>query len=669
MNKKLLIYSKPIRGIVALTIALGVLAALITIAQMTLLSGIVNDVFLLHKNLAQALAPLALLLGAISARAALLWGREVSEQRAAIRLKSSLRERIFAHLLRLGPAFSKGERTGELVAVVNEGVERLDSYLSRYLPQLVLSVVVPLLIVAVIWPVDWFSAVLLLVTGPIIPLLMFLVGGYTEKRIQAQWAALSHMSAHFLDVMQGLTTLKLFGRGQAEQERIARISNQFRDRTLQVLRYAFLSGAVLDFMTMMAIGVIATTLGVRLLNHGISFERAFLILLLTPEFYRPLQELGVQRHAAMEGETSAKRIFALLETPLPHAPEIHDTHGPDTHDTHGSDTHKGYRYISQSAADQTDQYVVAPLVGVMPYISQSAADQTDQYVVAPLVGAMPYISQSAADQTDQYVVAPLVGVMGVTPSGAGEPCGPITIDLSAVSYTYPNKVRPALDQVSLALPANTCTALVGRSGAGKSTLVNLLMRFMDAERGTISANGVPITALSPEAWRERVALVPQRPYLFYGTVRDNIRLARETASDDEIAQAAALAGVTAFIGELPRGWETQVGEQGARLSAGQAQRVAIARAILKNAPILILDEPTSSLDPDSESLIRQAVMSLVRDRTVLVIAHRYNTIAGADRVVVLEDGRVIEVGAPDALLQSGGAYARLLRAATAEVSV
>ncbi len=682
MNKKLLTYSKPIRGIVALTIALGVLAALITIAQMTLLSGIVNDVFLLHKNLAQALAPLALLLGAISARAALLWGREVSAQRAAIRLKTSLRERIFAHLLRLGPAFSKGERTGELVAVVNEGVERLDSYLSRYLPQLVLSVVVPLLIVAVIWPVDWFSAALLLVTGPIIPLLMALVGGYTEKRIQAQWAALSHMSAHFLDVMQGLTTLKLFGRGQAEQERIARISNQFRDRTLQVLRYAFLSGAVLDFMTMMAIGVIATTLGVRLLNHGISFERAFLILLLTPEFYRPLRELGVQRHAAMEGEASARRIFALLETPLPHAPETHDiyghdthdthgsdthdTHGSDTHDTHGSDTHapdthKGCRYISQSAADQ---YVVTPLVGVRPYISQSAADQ---YVVTPLVGVRPYISQSAADQ---YVVTPLVGVMGVAPAGVGEPCGPITIDISAVSYTYPNQERPALDQVSLALPANTCTALVGRSGAGKSTLVNLLMRFMDAERGTISANGVPITALAPETWRERVALVPQRPYLFYGTVRDNIRLARETASDDEIAQAAALAGVTAFIDELPRGWETQVGEQGARLSAGQAQRVAIARAILKNAPILILDEPTSSLDPDSEALIRQAMMSLVRDRTVLVIAHRYNTIAGADRVVVLEDGRVIEAGVPDTLLQSGGAYARLLRAATeAEVCI
>ena len=598
MNKKLFLYSKPSRGILALTIVLGTLAAIVTIAQMTLLSEIVNAVFLAHNGLAQVLLPLMLLLGAIIARAALLWGREVTAQRAAIRLKAMLRERVFAHLLRLGPAYSKGERTGELVTVVDEGIERLDAYISRYMPQLALSIVVPVLIIAAIWPVDWFSAVLLLVTGPIIPLLMFLVGRSTEKRIQAQWQTLSRMSAHFLDVMQGLTTLKLFGRGEAQQERIERISNLFRDKTLQVLRSAFLSGAVLEFMTMMAIGVIATTLGVRLLNHGISFDRAFLVLLLTPEFYRPLQELGVQHHAAMEGAASAKRVFEILETKPASCVE--------------ADPHKGGHYT---------------LVG--------------SNVVAPLVEVSDTIT------TDINAA--------------------ISIELDAVSYTYPGKERPALDRVSLSLPAHTCTALVGRSGAGKSTLVNLLLRFMDAASGTISANGVPITALSPETWRKYVALVPQRPYLFYGSVRDNIRMAREEASDDDVMQAAALAGVTSFIDELPRGWETQVGEQGARLSAGQAQRIAIARAILKNSPLLILDEPTSSLDPASEALIRESLTTLLRDRTVLVIAHRYNTIAQADRVAALQDGRIVEVGAPDVLLHSGGAFARLLNAANAEV--
>jgi len=577
MYKKLLTYTKPSRGVLAFTVVLSLIGAIATIAQMTLLSQIVNAVFLLHRGLFQALLPLALLMGAIMLRASLIWAREVTAQRGAIRAKASLREHVFAHLLKLGPAWSAGERTGELAAVLNEGIERLDAYVARYMPQLILSVLVPLLIIVVILPVDWFSAVLLLCTGPVIPLLMALVGSNTRKRTQAQWATLSLMSASFLDVMQGLTTLKLFGHSQAQQERIAHISDRFRDKTLQVLRYAFLSGAVLEFMTMTAIGVIATTLGVRLLNHSIGFDRAFLILLLTPEFYRPLQELGVQRHTAMEGEASAKRLFEILETPLP---------------------------------------------------------------------------TEAAPAVDETI-----------------PPGPITIDIADLSYTYPGKEKPALYNVNLRLTANTCTALVGRSGAGKSTLVNLLMRFMDATSGSIAANGVAITQLSPEEWRKYVALVPQRPYLFYGTVCENIRLARPEADDDEVMHAAKLAGVTAFLDELPRGFDTQVGEQGMQLSAGQAQRVAIARAILKNAPILILDEPTSSLDPDSEARIRQSLTALMRDRTVLVIAHRYNTIAQADRIVVLENGHVVEAGTRDVLTLSGGAYAHLLGAVnTSEVS-
>jgi len=218
MHKKILPLVKPLRGIVAFGIVLGTLGAIATIAQMILLSEIVNSVFLLHKALAQVLLPLILLMSAFMLRASLLWGREVTTQQAAIRLKASLRERIFAHLLRLGPAWRSSERTGELAALVNEGIEGLDASISRYLPQLVLSVVIPLLIIIVILPVDWFSAVLLLSTGPIIPLLMAMVGKYTQKRILAQWAALSRMSAHFLDVMQGLTTLKMFGRSQAQQE-------------------------------------------------------------------------------------------------------------------------------------------------------------------------------------------------------------------------------------------------------------------------------------------------------------------------------------------------------------------------------------------------------------------------------------------------------------------
>ncbi len=604
MHKKLLTYIKPSQGILALTVVLGLLSALAVIAQMTLLSQIVNAVFLSHKDLAQVLLPLALLMGAIILRASLLWVREVTAQRAAIRVKASLRERVFAHLLQLGPAYTRGERTGELAAVLNEGIERLDAYVSRYLPQLVLSVLVPVLIIVVILPVDWFSAVLLLCTGPVIPLLMALVGTNTQKRTQTQWATLSLMSAHFLDVMQGLTTLKLFGRSQDQSERIAYISNRFRDKTLQVLRYAFLSGAVLEFMTLTAIGVIATTLGIRLLNHSITFDKAFLILLLTPEFYRPLQDLGTQRHAAMEGAASATRIFQILETPLP--------------TMNGNPPFRRGRFI-------------APTADVSAALSQSPADVSATSGQSPVNTELPI-----KPATDKPILV-----------------APITLDITDLTYTYPAKETPALDHITLSLPANTCTALVGRSGAGKSTLINLLMRFMDATSGTILANGMPITDLSPDNWREYVALVPQRPYLFYGTIRENIQLARPKASANEVMQAAELAGVLSFIDELPHGLDTQVGEQGTQLSTGQAQRVAIARAILKNAPILILDEPTSSLDPDSEAHIRQSLTTLVSGRTVLVIAHRYNTISQADRVVMLENGRIVESGTLDALTLNG----------------
>ncbi|MFL5625283.1 MAG: thiol reductant ABC exporter subunit CydD [Ktedonobacteraceae bacterium] len=568
MNTYLFQQVKHARWHMIITIMCGVLVTVVVIAQMVFLSRIVNNVFLFHKSLGDVSLLLLLLSGTIVVRTGCVWMREVSAQEGAIQVKSELRKRLFAHLLQLGPAYSKGEATGELVATASEGIERLDAYVSRYLPQIVLSVLVPLLIVAYILPLDWASGVLLLVTGPIIPLLMFLVGSYAEKHVERQWLVLSHMSAHFLDTVQGLPTLKLFGCSDAARERIGRISDRFRERTLKMLRVAFLSGMILEFMIAAAIGLIAVTLGVRLINGGISFESAFLVLLLAPEFYRPLRELGVQRHAGMEGKAAAKRISEILETPVPINTEAISTKRP----------------VNQ-----------------------------------------------------------------------------LSISFSDVAYTYPGSERPALKKIDLTLLPGTCTALVGRSGAGKSTLVNILLRFMDVHKGRITVNDIPLAELPVETWREYIGLVPQKPYLFYGSVLDNMRMARPTASDEEVRRAAELAGATEFIQQLPQGYATEIGERGVRLSAGQAQRIAIARAFLKDAPLLILDEPTSSLDPESEVLIRQALKHLMHKRTVLVIAHRYNTIANAQQIAVLEDGELVEVGEPAMLLERDGAYARLMQ--------
>ena len=569
MDRELFRQVKSARKFLALAVVSGLLVTFATIAQMTLLSEVVSRIFLGGQSLGRVEELILFLLGAVVVRAGLVWVREVVSQRGAILIKTELRERFFARLMKLGPAFTKNERTGELVSTAVEGVERLDAYFGRYLPQVALSALVPLSIFLYLMPVDWISGLLLLGTAPVIPILMIAVGKHAETHIQRQWRSLSRMSAYFLDTLQGLTTLKVFGLSVSEGEIVANVGERFRKKTLKVLRYAFVSGLVLEFTVSIAIAVVAVELGIRLLRGDIAFQPAFLVLLLAPEFYRPLRDLGVSRHAGMEGKAAAERIFEVLNTAAP----------------------------------------------------------------------------SDASSSDAKV-----------------PVGSLDIELSRVSFTYPDAPRPALSGVSLTLPAGTTTALVGRSGAGKSTLVNLLLRFMEPESGEIRANGVGISELAVEGWRERVALVPQRPYLFYGSVLENIRLAKPEAGREEVERAAELAGAAEFIRRLHEGYETGIGERGARLSGGEAQRIAIARAFLKDAPLLILDEPTSSLDPESERVVRRAVERLAEGRTTLIIAHRLNTIYDADRIAILDAGRVADVGAHAELVERSKLYAALVSA-------
>src|SRR5215216_2413713 len=317
MNRELLRQVGPARVFLGLTVALGLLAAAATIVQLVTLSRVVDGVFLGGMGLTEVGDSLLLLFGLAFLRSCLLWGREVAGQRGAVRVKSELRKRLLAHVLRLGPSYTGEERTGELATTATEGIEKLDAYVGRYLPQVFLSVLVPLMIAGYILPRDLSSAVLLLITAPVIPVMMVLVGSYAEEHTRRQWTALSRMGASFLDALQGLTTLKVFGRSFEERERVAAASEEFRGRTMKVLRYAFLSGFVLEFMIAMAIALVAVTLGVRLISGNMPFEEAFVVLLLAPEFYKPLRELGAQRHAGMEGSAAADRIFEILATPVP----------------------------------------------------------------------------------------------------------------------------------------------------------------------------------------------------------------------------------------------------------------------------------------------------------------------------------------------------------------
>ncbi len=579
LDPRLLRLTRQSRWLLALTVGLGLAAGLLAVLQARYLSLAISRVFLDGQRLDDIAGLLRLLLAVILARAFLAWASEASASAIALRIKTALRERLFAHLLALGPAYAHGECSGELTHVAVEGVDALEAYFSQYLPQLALAALVPISFLLLVFPLDLLSGVILLATAPLIPLFMILIGNLAQDLTQRQWLTLSRMSAYFLDVLQGLTTLKMLGRSKSQEKVIAQVSERFGDITMGVLRVTFLSALALEMVSTLSTAVVAVAVGLRLLYGWLTFEQAFFILLLAPEFYLPLRTLGTRFHAGMSGVSAAKRIFEILETP--------------------------------------------------PAVVQAGQ------VAAP-DGSGPNNLQRS-------------------PEG-------IQIRFEDVHFTYPDG-RPALQGVTFEIEAGQTVALVGPSGAGKSTLASLLLGFIGTRQGHITVNGLPVESLDPAEWRAQVAWVPQHPHLFQASVADNIRLGRPQASLEQVIRAARLAQAEAFINELPQGYDTLIGERGARLSGGQAQRIALARAFLKDAPVLILDEASANLDPLHEADLREATRRLLSGRTALIIAHRLSSVYQAGRIVVLDHGRVVESGAHAGLLRQEGLYQRLVDAA------
>jgi ATP-binding cassette subfamily C protein CydD len=582
IGKRLRTVVPGMRRYLALQISLSICSGLLIVGQCYLLTQIIARVFLERQAPVQVFPLLGLLLLVIVGRAILPWSAEALASRIAVRAKALMRRLLLEHLFQIGPVHEADERSGELAHVLSTGVEALDAYFTQVLPQICATLVVPLIVLTTVSLTDLVSGLILLATIPVLPAFMILIGKQSEHATQRRWHELGQMSAHFLEAVQGSTTLHLFGQRAAQRLVVRRQAERFGRLSMQVLRIAFLSALAMEMGATLSMALIAVEVGVRLLSGQIPFSLAFLVLILTPEFYQPLRALGPQFHASMESATSARRIFALLDQP--HSTS-HEQHAP-----------------------------------------------------ARVVPPQPFRA----------------------------------LHFEQVQYTYlgvEGEQRPALVDVSCRLQMGQMVAIIGPSGAGKSTLAHLLLRFAEPQQGRICLDGVPLVTFAPKLWRELVAWQPQRPFLFNMSVAENIALGRSTASREEIITAAQQAGIHETIQAFPRGYETIVGERGARLSGGQIQRLSLARALVKQAPILVLDEATSALDAASESQLLETLLSLRPSHLVLMMTHRLQTIRQADLVLVLHEGHLVEQGTHEELQQCSSLYRSLLHASHDNVEV
>lgn len=324
INKRLLQYVKTMRIYVVIVALLSLFTATFIVLQSRYIAQIVNGAFLNKQSLTQLSAALIILFSVLGGRALVIWGNEIATNFVSGRVKSDLRLRLFKHILKLGPMYVRGERSGEIANTTTEAVEALDAYFNLFFPQVCATVIIPLVIVIIVFLTDPLSGIVLIVTWPVLPVFMILIGIQANAMTTKRWQQMSLLSAHFLDVLQGMTTLKLFGRNKLQQRTIQRVSERYGDTTMSVLRVAFLSSLVMELGATISNAIIAVEIGLRLVYGNIPFEPAFFVLLLTPEFYQPLRNLGTQFHASMNSAAGAQRIFDILETPA-QIPSTHET--------------------------------------------------------------------------------------------------------------------------------------------------------------------------------------------------------------------------------------------------------------------------------------------------------------------------------------------------------
>ena len=541
VDPRLLAATTTTRPFLRATVGVGAVQAGLLIAQAWLLASIVAGAVVGGEDLGDVAVRLVWLVAVVVARAAVAWGTEVLANRASAGAKSELRGALAERLVALGPQGLEAERPGALAAVATSGIDALDAYYARYLPQVALAVIVPVAVVAVLVAESWLSALIVAMTVPLIPAFMVLIGHAAAARTARRAAALDRLAGHFLDVVAGLPTLRVFRRARHQAASIRSVTDEYRTTTMSTLRLAFVSSLVLELLATISVALVAVAVGLRLLNGDLSLQVALFVLVAAPEAYLPLRTLGANYHAIGDGVAAAGRLFEVLDRP-----------------------------------------VASPRRG----------------------GRTPDLARDA-------------------------------VAVEELEVRYPGRERDALPRTSLHVEPGEHVAIVGPSGAGKSTLLAALLGLVTPTSGRVVVGGSDLTEVSLDAWRGELAWVSQRPHLFATTLAANLRVGSPGATDAEVRGAIEAAALDGVVVRLPSGLATRLGADGAGLSIGERQRVALARAFLRDAPLLLLDEPTANLDGETERLVLDAVARLSSGRTLVLVAHRTSLLSLVDRVVAL----------------------------------
>ena len=563
VDKKLLREARRQRLLFAGSVLASLGAAAAILWQTRSVAVIVDGIFMGSAPREALTASFLTALVALALRITLDCAEEMCSLRLATRIKMDLRARLVEKLAQLSPVQLETLQAGKLLNLLYDGIDTLENYFSGYLPQLFKAVFIPVLFLIVIFPRDPLSAVVMLVTLPLIPVFMILIGKWTQRESVRQWVLLTRFAAFLQDVLAGLVTLKSLGRSRQQGEKIGEISEAYRKATFSVQKWAFISSLALELVATISIAMVAVGLGLRLCNGTLTFLIGFYILLLAPEYYQPMRTLGQYFHSGINAQEAAKSIYAFLE--------------------------------------------------IEPW---------------PMPGG---------DHAEEKVTS---------------------IRFEHVSYRYPDAAEDAVHDVSLTLSAGQSLAFVGDSGSGKTTLMMLAMGFLTPTAGTIFVNEVPLEKWRRDAYHARLAAVLQTPYIFQGTVRENIAFAGDLSAEAAArgAKIADQVGLTALLRTLPTGLDTLIGQGGQQLSGGQTALLLVARALYRESDVLFLDEMTDNLDVESERALVDALAPLTRGRATWIIAHRLQTLRQVDRIVVMRHGRITASGSYEEIVDDAGHF-------------